>query len=95
MDVNAYTTLDFADGVVERADGREEAVAVVNATHPREGPDHVELQVEMDATDVDLPAHADTVQLTPAQARDLAADLEDAADSVERGERGERSGRGD
>jgi len=95
MDVNAYTTLDFADGVVERADGREEAVAVVNATHPREGPDHVELQVEMDATDVDLPAHADTVQLTPAQARDLAADLEDAADSVERGERGEQSGRGD
>jgi hypothetical protein len=95
MDVNAYTTLDFAEGVVERPDGREEATAVVNATHPRDGPDHVELQVEMDATDVDLPAHADTVQLTPAQARELAADLEDAADSVESGGSGERSGRGD
>jgi hypothetical protein len=49
----------------------------------------------MDTTDVDLPAHADTVQLTPAQARNLATDLEDAAESVERGEDGERSGRGD
>jgi len=95
MDVNAYTTLDFAEGVVEQPDGREEAIAVVNATHPRDGPDHVELQVEMDATDVDLPAHADTVELTPAQARELAADLTDAADSVESGEPGERSGRGD
>lgn len=95
LDVNAYTTLDFAEGVVEQLDGREEAIAVVNATHPRDGPDHVELQVEMDATDVDLPAHADTVQLTPAQARELATDLADAADSVESGEPGERSGRGD
>jgi hypothetical protein len=83
MDVNAYTTLDFADGVVERPGGSEEAVAVVNATHPRDDPDYVELQVEMDATDIDLPAHADTVQLTPDQARELAADLEAAADSVE------------
>jgi hypothetical protein len=83
MDVNAYTTLDFADGVVEYPGDTEEAVAVVNATHPRDDPDYVELQVEMDATDVDLPAHADTVRLTPDQARDLAADLETAADSVE------------
>jgi len=82
-DVNAYTTLDFADGVVEYPRDTEVAVAVVNATHPRDDPDHVELQVEMDATDTDLPAHADTVQLTPDQARDLAADLEAAADSVE------------
>ena len=86
LDVNAYTTLDFADGVVERPDGREAAVAVVNATAPGEAPDHVALQVEMDATDTELPAHADTVELTPEGARELAADLENAADSVEGGD---------
>lgn len=74
----------LTDGVVERPGGTRQAVAVVNATHPRGDPDYVELQVEMEATDVDLSAHADTVRLTPDQARELAADLEAAADSAER-----------
>lgn len=83
MGVNAYTTPDFDDGVVEYPGDAEAVVAVVNATHPRDDPDHVELQVEVDATDTDLPAHADTVRLTPDQACELAADLEAAAEGVE------------
>jgi hypothetical protein len=83
LDVNADTTLEYAEGRVDRPGGTEEGVAVVNATAPGDDPDYVELGVEMDATDVEtVPHHADRVVLSPDQARELAADLVDAADSV-------------
>ncbi|MDZ5811845.1 DUF6360 family protein [Halorubrum sp. AD140] len=82
--VNAYTTLDYVDARARSHDVETEAPGVVNATAPRENPDHVDLQIELDDTAVDwLPAHADEIELTPAQARTLAAALESAADRVE------------
>lgn len=84
MKVNAFTTLDLVDARAEGHGFEEEAMAVVNVTSPRKDPDEVTLQVELDNTQLaELPAHADTVRLTPAQARELAADLEDHAEKVE------------
>ena len=82
--VNAYTTLDFVDARARGHDFEADAPGVVNVTAPREDPDHVDLQVELDDTAIDdLPAHADEVTLSPAQSRTLAEALESAADRVE------------
>ncbi|MFC6863555.1 DUF6360 family protein [Halomicroarcula sp. GCM10025817] len=84
MKVNAYTTFDLLDGLVEGHGFEEEALAVLNVTAPRTDPDHVELQVEMDNTDIEhVEPHADTVTLSAAQARELAAELETYAGKVE------------
>jgi len=85
LKVNAYTTFDLLDGVVEGHGFTEEALAVLNVTtDSRDDPDHVELQAEMDNTDLDeVRPHADTVALSAAQARELAAELETYADRVE------------
>jgi hypothetical protein len=84
LKVNAYTTLDLIEGRAEGHDFDEEALAVCNATSSRRNPDHVKLQVELDNTELDhLPAHAEELCLTPAEARYLAADLEENATSVE------------
>jgi hypothetical protein len=84
MKVNAFTTLDLLDGEAEGHGFEEEAYAVVNVTSPRENPDHVSLQLELDSTELDhLEAHADTVRLSPEEARTLAADLEKHAETVE------------
>ncbi|MCY4729667.1 hypothetical protein KY092_03720 [Natronomonas gomsonensis] len=87
MKVNAYTTLDLLDGEVEGHGFEEEAYAVVNVTSPRENPDHVSLQVELDNTQLEhLEAHAETVRLSAEEARTLAADLEKHAEKVETSE---------
>ena len=83
--VNAYTTFDLLDGVVEGHGFEEEALTVLNVTtDSREDPDHVELQVELDNTELDdVPAHADRVTLSPDQARELATELESYASRVD------------
>lgn len=87
MKVNAYTTLDLLDGEAEGHGFTEEAYAVLNVTSPREDPNHVTLQLELDNTELEtLPAHADTVQLSATEARTLAADLEKHAKKVEKAE---------
>lgn len=84
MKVNAYTTLDLLEGEAEGHGFTEEAYAVVNVTSPRSNPDHVTLQVELDNTELEeLPPHADTVRLSAADARTLAAELETHAEKVE------------
>ena len=84
LKVNAYTTFDLLDGVVEGHGFEEEALAVLNVTAPRKDPDHVELQVELDNTDLtETPAHADRVTLSAEQARELADELEKYAGRVE------------
>jgi hypothetical protein len=84
LKVNAYTTLDLVDATVRGHDFEEEVFAVCNATAARESPDHVKLQFELDnMTEEVFPAHTEELQLTPAQARTLAADLEKQADRVE------------
>lgn len=84
MRVNAFTTLDLLDGEAEGHDFEEEAFAVLNVTSPRENPDHVSLQLELDNTQLDnLKPHADTVRLSAEEARTLASELEDHAEKVE------------
>jgi hypothetical protein len=84
LKVNAYTTLDLLDAQAEGHGFEESALAVLNVTADRKNPDAVELQLELDNTDLDhLPTHADEVSLTPEQARTVAAALEDHADDVE------------
>ena len=84
MKVNAFTTLDLIEGEAEGHGFEEEAYAVLNVTSPREDPDHVSLQLELDNTELDhLQPHADKVRLTAEEARALAADLEKHAEKVE------------
>ncbi|MFC7140644.1 DUF6360 family protein [Halosimplex aquaticum] len=85
LKVNAYTTFDLLDGVVEGHGFEEEALTVLNVTtDSRDDPNHVELQVEMDNTDLDeVQAHADKVELSADQARELADELEKYAGRVE------------
>ncbi|MFB6194403.1 MAG: DUF6360 family protein, partial [Halobaculum sp.] len=74
LKANAFTTLDLADGAVRTHDGTESAPAVVNVTAPRKSPDHVEVAIEVDNVELDaVGAHADTVSLSPEQAREVAA----------------------
>lgn len=83
--VNAYTTFDMLDGTVEGHDFEDDAYAVLNVTAPRKEPDHVELQLEMDNVELSaVPAHADSVSLSAAEARELAGELERYADKVDR-----------
>ncbi|UPV75570.1 DUF6360 family protein [Halorussus limi] len=94
LKVNAYTTLDLVDARAEGHDFEESAYATLNATAARNDPESVELQLELDNTDLDaLPAHADSVDLSPEQARTLAAELEKHAERVERAQEsaGERT----
>jgi hypothetical protein len=81
--VNAYTTLGLVDVHVRTADGEVTGLGVANATSDREHPDCVRLQVEADDQPAGVAAHVDELELDPAQARALAAALEEHADRVE------------
>lgn len=83
--VNAYTTLDLVEATATGSDGWEDdARAVLNVSTPREAPEHVGLDLELDHTDLEhLPAHADSVQLSPAEAREVADALKRHAATVE------------
>ncbi|WP_458206728.1 DUF6360 family protein [Haladaptatus sp. NG-SE-30] len=86
LSVTASTTFDLVDAVVEGHGWTEEAVGILNVTTPKgeEAPEEVLLQLELDNTGLEnLPAHAETVSLSPAQARELAGELERYAESAE------------
>ena len=84
LSVNAYTTFDLLEGTVEGHGFEESAYAVLNVRTDREDPDHVELQLEFDNTELDgVEPHADHVRLSAAEARELAAELESHADAVD------------
>jgi hypothetical protein len=84
LKVNAFTTLNLLNGYAEGHDFEDEALAVCNVTTARTDPEHVKVQVELDNTEVEhLPAHADELRLSPAEARDIAAALEAEAETVE------------
>lgn len=88
--VNAYTTLDLVEGRARGHEFETDAPGVVNVTAPREDPEHVTLEVELDGTAIDrLPAHADEVDLSPAQARTLADALESTAERAEAAQNGD------
>jgi len=93
LDVTAHTTLDFVEARVEGRGWTAEGAAVVDVESPSDS-DAVSLGIEVDPVAVDrLEHHAEYASLTPDQARELAADLEAAADVAE-GEGDVSSGRG-
>jgi hypothetical protein len=86
LDVTAYTTLDFADARALGPDWEEDATAVVDVDVPDEESEEqqaVRLSVELDRGVDRLPPHVDRIDLTPAQARELAADLTEYADRLD------------
>ena len=85
LKANAYTTFDLIDGEVEGHGFTEEAFAILNVTaDSRDDPEFVEVQVEMDNTDLDeVRPHADRLSLTADQAREMADELEKYAGRVE------------
>ena len=84
LKVNAYTTLDLVDATARGHDFEESGVAVLNVTSPRENPDHVKFQLEIDNSHLDaLPAHADEVTLSAEEARTLGDAFHSHADKVD------------
>jgi len=82
--VNAYTTFDTLDAEAQGHGFAESALAVLDVTAPREDPREVTLALELDNASLStLPAHADRVRLSAAEARELAAELERYAGRVE------------
>ena len=80
--VNAYTTFDLLDGEAEGHGWTEEALAVLNVTSGDDG--DVVLEIELDNTETEeIPAHAERVRLSAAEARELASELESYADRVD------------
>jgi hypothetical protein len=83
LKVNAFTTFDLLDGVVEGHGFEEAAFATLNVRTAREGPEEVTLELELDNTELEsVPPHADRVALSAAEARTLADELRSAADRV-------------
>jgi len=84
LKVNAFTTFDLLEGRVEGHGFAEEAFATLNVRTARENPESVSLELELDNVELDsVPAHADRVTLSAAEARELAAELEGAAKRIE------------
>jgi hypothetical protein len=84
LDVSAYTTLDYVTGRVFGSDWSDDAAAVVDVDRPKAAPGSVRLQLEFDGEDVaNIAHHADSISLSPDQARALAADLERQAANAE------------
>ena len=87
LKVNAYTTLDLVDAKARGHDFEDEAVAVLNVTSPRENPDHVKFQLELDNSHLEsVPPHADEVTLSAEEARTVADALNSHAAKVEAAE---------
>jgi hypothetical protein len=79
--VNAYTTFTLLDGELEGHGWQTAAPAVLNVTTGGDDGDDVVLELELDNTETDdVPPHADRLGLSPAEARELAAELESYAD---------------
>jgi hypothetical protein len=80
--VNAYTTFTLLDGELEGHGWQSNAPAVLNVTTGDD--ERVVLELELDNTETeDVPPHADRLDLSPAEARELAAELESYADRAE------------
>ena len=86
LDVTAHTTFDLLAAEAVGHEFTEASDAVLDVSIPRSQPDHVQLALELDAVGLsELPAHADQVRLSAAEARTLADALETYADRLESG----------
>ena len=80
--INAYTTFTLLDGELEGHGWRTDAPAVLNVTTEGGG---VVVEVELDNTETaDVPPHADRLDLSPDEARELASELASYADRAEK-----------
>lgn len=53
LDVTASTTFDMLDARTDTHEFTESGYAVLDVSIPRDSPDHVQLTIELDATDLD------------------------------------------
>lgn len=84
MDVTASTTLDYVRAQAHGIDWVNDAPAVVDIGTTDDAPPAVTLETELDPTELEhLDAHAETIRLSPSEARTLAAALERAADTAD------------
>ena len=88
LDVTSYTTLDYVETSLLGPDWTARSPAVLDVSTPDENEDldpaTVTLSLEVDPVDAtDGERRATRVELTPAQARTIANDLESTADEVE------------
>jgi len=91
LDVTSYTTLDYVETSLLGPDWAERSPAVLDVDTPDEeddlDPATVTLSVEVDPVDVTEGGRQVTrVELTPAQARTIATELESTANEVESGD---------
>lgn len=87
LDVSAYTTLDYVTGRAVGPDWSDDSAAVVDVDRPKSDPETVRLRIEFDGEDMNrVEHHADSISLSPDQARALAADLERYATNAEAGD---------
>jgi len=88
LDVTSYTTLDYVETSLLGPDWTARSPAVLDVSAPDENgdldPETVTLSLEVDPVDAtDSERQATRVELTPAQARTIAEELESTADRVE------------
>jgi hypothetical protein len=82
LDVTSHTTLDYVEAVLRGGDWEAEGVGVLDVSTPKDDPETVVLDFEIDPTTTDrVPGHADSVTLTRAQARTLRDALTEELDS--------------
>lgn len=79
LDVTAYTTLDYVEASAYSSDWSENGTAVLDVRTPKDTPETVALDLELDPTAVDaVESHAHSVSLTTEQAETLIAALKTA-----------------
>jgi uncharacterized alpha-E superfamily protein len=82
LDVTSHTTLDYVEATVRGSDWDAEGVGVLDVHTPKDDPETVVLDFEVDPTTTDrVDSHADSVTLTRAQARTLRDALAEELDS--------------
>jgi hypothetical protein len=82
LDVTSHTTLGYVEAAVRGGDWEDEGAGVLDVYTPKDDPERVVVEFELDPTATDrIASHADEVRLSCEQARELRDALDDAIDS--------------
>ncbi|WP_416838639.1 DUF6360 family protein [Haloferax sp. DFSO52] len=82
LDVTSHTTLDYVEVSVRGVDWEREGVGILDVYTPKDDPDSVVVEFELDPTTTDrVESHADAVVLTREQSRALRDALDEELDS--------------
>jgi hypothetical protein len=82
LDVTSHTTLGYVEAEVRGVDWEDEGVGILDVHTPKDDPETVVLEFELDPTATDqVASHADVVALTREQARAIRDALDAELDS--------------